>query len=132
MKLERCLLAGVLFATSAVMCEASYAAPAMSLSSVAGSPTTNITVSGTGFAGGAIVDVYFGTTHFCLTIATGTGAATCTIKVPKDAPPQTHWITAVQRNTATGVKSLLSCAPTGGSSTDAMPPTPATIRMRTR
>src|SRR5205823_11909597 len=51
-----------------------------------------------------LVDVYFDTTDLCLTIASGTGNVSCTIKIPKDAQPQTHWISAVQRSTSTGAQ----------------------------
>ena len=89
---------------AAMSCETAIAAPAMSLSSLAGPPTTTVTVAGTGFSASALVDIYFDTTDLCLSIADGTGKASCTIKVPKDAQPQTHWISIIQRSTSTGAQ----------------------------
>src|SRR5438552_13691321 len=80
------------------------ATPAVSLSLPAGPPTTPVIVTGTGFSPSAAVDIYFDTTDLWLTIADGTGKASCAIKVPKDAQPQTHWISAVQRSTSTGAQ----------------------------
>jgi outer membrane protein assembly factor BamB len=90
--------------TAAMLCETAIAAPAMSLSSLAGPPTTTVTVSGTGFSASAQVDIYFDTTDLCLAVASGAGAISCAIKVPKDAQPQTHYISAIQRNTGTGAQ----------------------------
>jgi outer membrane protein assembly factor BamB len=80
------------------------AAAAISLSAPAGPPTMSVTVSGAGFTAGALVDIYFDTTDLCLQFANASGAVSCLIKVPKDAPPQTHWITAVQRNNGAGAQ----------------------------
>ena len=85
-------------------CDRALAAPALSLSLAAGPPTTTVTVLGTGFSASALVDVYFDLTDLCLTIASDTGNVICAIKVPNDAQPQTHWISAVQRSTSTGAQ----------------------------
>jgi outer membrane protein assembly factor BamB len=69
-----------------------------------GPPTTTVTVSGTSFGANVLVDIYFDTTDLCLAIASGAGNISCTIKIPKDAQPQTHWISAVQRSTSTGAQ----------------------------
>lgn len=50
-----------LCAMSFLLAVAASAAPSLSLSSASGPPTTNLTVSGTGFAADALIDVYFGT-----------------------------------------------------------------------
>jgi outer membrane protein assembly factor BamB len=97
-------IAGSLFTASAMLCGTAVAAPALSLSLAAGPPTTTITVSGTGFSASALVDIYFDMTDLCLSIASGTGSVSCAIKVPKEAQPQTLWISAVQRNTSTGAQ----------------------------
>ena len=83
---------------------AAVAAPAITLAPKAGPPTTVLEVSGTGFGANAAVDVYFDTAHLCLAFANGAGAASCTITVPKDAQPQAHWLSMLQRNTGTGAQ----------------------------
>src|SRR5882724_8810176 len=93
---------------AAMLCETAIAAPAMSLSSLTGPPTTTVTVSGTGFTASALVDIYFDTTDLCLTIAGGTGNIRCVIQIPKDAQPQTHWISAVQRSTSIGAQKSIT------------------------
>jgi hypothetical protein len=45
-----------------------FAQPAMTLSPAAGPPTTNLTVSGSGFVASAAVDIYFDTTNLALTV----------------------------------------------------------------
>jgi outer membrane protein assembly factor BamB len=92
------------FAALSLVLQSAFAAPAVTLAPGVGPPTTSVTVNGTGFGAGALVDVYFDTTHLCLTFATPAGAANCTIRVPKDAQPQVHWISAVQRSTLTGAQ----------------------------
>lgn len=70
----------------------------------AGPPTTKVTVTGTGFAPDAAVDVFFDTTDLCLSFASAAGAVSCLITVPKDAAPQAHWISLRQQSTSTGVQ----------------------------
>jgi eukaryotic-like serine/threonine-protein kinase len=89
---------------AAMLCETAIAAPAMGLSALIGPPTTTVTVAGTGFSASALVDIYFDTTDLCLAVASDAGAISCVIKVPKDAQPQTHYISAIQRNTGTGAQ----------------------------
>src|SRR5438270_2459625 len=79
-----------------------FAGPAITVSPVAGPPTTTIKVSGTGFGAKAAVDIYFDTTDVCVALATAAGAISCGIEAPYYAQPQTHYISAVQRNTGTG------------------------------
>src|SRR5438094_8541580 len=97
------LAAGVL-AGAFLTFDVAFAAPAVTSSPASGPPTTKITVTGTGFGANAAVDVYFDLTDLCLALASDTGGFTCTIKAPQDAQPQTQWISAVQRNTGTGVQ----------------------------
>jgi outer membrane protein assembly factor BamB len=96
--------AGLLLLSAASLGQPALAAPVLSLSPTVSPPTTNVNVAAGGFAAGALVDIYFDTTDLCLTVASATGNASCVIKVPKDAQPQFHWITAAQRNTGTGVQ----------------------------
>jgi len=83
---------------------AAVGAPTVALAPKIGPPTALVTVNGAGFGAYAAVDVFFDTSAMCLTFADGAGAATCTIKVPKDAQPQTHWVSMLQRGTATGAQ----------------------------
>src|SRR5438270_7558009 len=79
-----------------------FAGPAITVSPVAGPPTTTIKVSGTGFGAKAAVHIYSDTTDVCVALATAAGAISCGIEAPYYAQPQTHYISAVQRNTGTG------------------------------
>jgi outer membrane protein assembly factor BamB len=90
------------FAGTLISFNVAFAAPAITVSPAAGPPTTTIAVSGTGFGANAAVDIYFDLTDLCLALASDIGAFSCVISAPKDAQPQTHWISAVQRNTGTG------------------------------
>ena len=98
------LLAGLFFAASPILSGTVRAAPLVSLSPAVGPPKTTVNVSGTGFGANALVDIYFDMSDLCLTFASDTGTVSCAIKVPKDAQPQTHWISAVQRSTSTGAQ----------------------------
>jgi hypothetical protein len=76
---------------------AAFAAPAVTVAPAVGPPTTKVVVTGSGFGPFMPVDIYFDSGDLCLAIANGAGAVSCAIKVPKDAQPQGHWITALQR-----------------------------------
>jgi hypothetical protein len=80
------------------------AAPALSLSPVAGPPTVKVTVSGSGFSAYEAVDVYFDTEDLCLSATNGSGAFTCTLQVPKEALPGSHWLSAVGRKSGLAVQ----------------------------
>src|SRR6059058_3841317 len=70
------------------------AAPAVTLSSSTGPPTTTLTVSGTGFAASSLVDVYWDLTQVAFGSTTSTGAMNpMTITVPASATPGTHQVT---------------------------------------
>ena len=94
------ILAALLLFTA----HAAATAPAVTTAPKVGPPTTKITVIGTGFAVTQLIDIYFDQTDLCLTASSDTGSFSCTIKVPKDAQPQTHWLTAVQRFTGTAAQ----------------------------
>src|SRR5439155_10699768 len=96
--------AGLLLCSLAMMSAPALTTPAVSISPAVGPPTTAVKVSGIGFSASALVDIYFDMTDLCLTIASDTGNISCAIKVPKDAQPQAHWISAVQRSTGTGAQ----------------------------
>src|SRR4051794_35791985 len=80
------------------------ATPAVTLAPGVGPPTTAITVSGTGFSASAPVDIYFDVTDMCLAIATAGGTISCTFTAPKDAQPQAHYVSAVQRSPVIGAQ----------------------------
>ncbi len=88
------ILIGFLF--SAV---AAFAVPVVTMVPAVGPPTAKANVNGTGFAPSVLIEIYFDTTNLCLAVTNGSGAFTCKITVPKDAQPQQHWVTAVQRYT---------------------------------
>jgi outer membrane protein assembly factor BamB len=92
------------FAGCFLFCGLSLAAPSITLSPPQGPPTTKIDVSGTGYGANAAVDIYFDTIDVCLVIATGAGDISCGIKVPREAQPHAHWISAVERGTNTGAQ----------------------------
>lgn len=100
----RCLAGGALGLAAATLATPAMAAPSMSLNVQAGPPTTSLAASASGFAANTLVDFYFDMSNVCLAIANGNGNASCIFNVPKEAQPQTHWISAVQRNTATGAQ----------------------------
>jgi outer membrane protein assembly factor BamB len=85
------------------------AAQTITLSKKTGSPTAALTVSGTGFAAKAAIDIYFDTTDEVLVIAGSTGAFTAApVAVPASAIPGSHWISAIQRSTGTGAQAAFS------------------------
>lgn len=80
------------------------AAPGITMTPASGPPTTALTVKGTGYPAGAVVDIYFDTGAKCLVLASGTGTWTCRFRADKQAQPGQHFITAVQRSTGTGLQ----------------------------
>ncbi len=88
----------------ALMATTALAAPVETLAPAVGPPTTSVKVSLSGFAASSAVDIYFDTTDLCLAFTTPAGVATCTINVPRDAQPKTHYITALVRGTASGAQ----------------------------
>jgi outer membrane protein assembly factor BamB len=73
------------------------AGQALKLSSSSGPPTSSTRVSGSGFAAGEAVDVYFDTTDAVLATANSTGAFRVELQVPASAQPRVHYVTAVGR-----------------------------------
>ncbi len=51
-----------------------FAQPAVTLSVKAGPPTTNLSVSGSGFPASTAVDIYFDTTDLALTVTNSSGS----------------------------------------------------------
>lgn len=77
---------------------ASFVTAAVKVSPAVDHPSASIKVSGTGFAANEAVDVYFDTTDELLAVTNGSGAfGRYPMRVPSDALPGTHWITAVGR-----------------------------------
>jgi len=95
--------------TMILLAAGTLAGQTITLSKKTGSPTAALTVSGTGFAAKAAIDIYFDTTDEVLVIASSTGAFTAApVTVPATALPGSHWISAVQRSTGTGVQVAFS------------------------
>jgi outer membrane protein assembly factor BamB len=83
-----------------------FAQPAISLSRPGGPPTTQLRVSGSGFAAYAEIDIYFDTKDEALAIANSAGSfSNIAIKAPASALPGTHWVSAVQRSNRIGAQS---------------------------
>src|SRR5438067_9444082 len=75
------------------------AALGVTLSLLAGPPTTVVTVSGTGFAANEGVDVFFDTTDAALAGTDSTGAFSgVAITVPAGALPGKHWVSVEGRH----------------------------------
>ncbi len=92
------------FLLAIVGASAVAAAPAITLSADQATPTASVTVSATGFPPRVAVDFYFDLSHTCLVFSGSTGAASCVIKVPRDATPQQHWISVMRRYAGTGAQ----------------------------
>jgi outer membrane protein assembly factor BamB len=85
------------------------ALPSETLSPVAGHPKITTKVSGSGFVPGEGVDVYFDTADELLVIADGAGNFSGKeLKVPADALPGTHWITALGRKDGEGAQAAFA------------------------
>lgn len=77
---------------------AGAATPAVTLSPIANHPQGTTEVSGTGFGAGEAVDIYFDTADELLVVTNGSGAFSAhAVDIPADAPPGTHWVTAIGR-----------------------------------
>src|SRR4051812_29948859 len=97
------LLAAIAWALPAV------ALPAETLSPVSGHPKITTKVSGSGFVPGEGVDIYFDTTDELLVIADGSGNFSGKeLKIPADALPGTHWITALGRQDGEGAQAAFT------------------------
>ena len=82
-----------------------FSQPAISLSPTDAPPTSNLWISGSGFAPHAKIDIYFGTQDKALAIADGSGSfSQIAIPAPASALPGTHWVTAVERSEHTGAQ----------------------------
>lgn len=88
----------ILVVFSLALASGAAAAPKVTLRPTAGPPTTKVTVTGTGFPPLSIVDIFFDTTDLLLAATDDTGRFVTSIKVPKGAIPDKHWITAIARN----------------------------------
>ena len=84
-----------MFLSVVLLCGVCFAQPALTLSAAGGPPTTNLTVSGTGFPASTAVDIYFDTNNLALAVTDGTGSFSgIKIQVPASALPGTNWVTA--------------------------------------
>ena len=75
-----------------------FAAPGVNLAPTTGHPKATTQVSGSGFGTSEAVDIYFDTTDMLLGVTDGSGNfGKYPLKVPANALPGTHWITAIGR-----------------------------------
>jgi len=82
-----------------------FSQPAISLSPTDGPPTTNLRVSGGGFAPNAKIDIYFGTQDEAVAMTNGSGSfSQIAIPAPASALPGTHCVSAVERSGHTGAQ----------------------------
>jgi len=73
--------------------------PAITLTLLAGPPTSSVSVSGTNFGRSEAVDIYFDTADEALAATNGQGQFSgISIQVPAGAVPGTHWVTAIGRH----------------------------------
>src|SRR5271165_6949544 len=90
---------GAACALACLLMDVALAAPSVKLSKTSGAPTTNITVSGSGFSASSLIDIYFDTTDMVLAVSSSTGVfSNIALQVPAAAQPGTHWVTAVVRS----------------------------------
>jgi outer membrane protein assembly factor BamB len=81
------------------------AQPSLKLSATSGPPTTNLTVSGTGFADSSLIDIYFDTIDMVLAASSATGGFSgIALQIPSAAQPGTHWVTAVVRSSGSAAQ----------------------------
>jgi hypothetical protein len=80
-----------------------FAAPSINLSEQIGPPTSQILVSGSGFAPNVGVDIYFDTKDEALVVTNNEGEFhNAKIHAPSSAHPGEHWVTALERNNDKG------------------------------
>ena len=90
---------GVLCAMTCLLTALAVGAPAVGLSPASGPPTTNVIVSGSGYAPGMLIDIYFGATDEVLAVSSASGEFAIALHVPAVAQPGIHWVTAAARRT---------------------------------
>ena len=74
------------------------AAVSVNSSPSSGAPSTQVTLTGSGFTAHEAVDVYFDSTDEALVSADGSGGISATLTIPSSAQPGSHWLTAVGRS----------------------------------
>jgi len=88
---------------AALVADPALAGPTLTLSIAVGHPKASVNVSGTGFTPNEAIDVYFDTTDTQLVFADDSGKFSARkVKVPADAVPGAHWISAVGRKNGDG------------------------------
>jgi hypothetical protein len=73
--------------------------PGASVSPATGSPTTAVTVTGSGFDKFSSIDVYFDSTDLALGVSNGSGVVSVKLTLPSSATAGAHWITLDERAT---------------------------------
>jgi outer membrane protein assembly factor BamB len=91
--------------TVAFLAAPAAAVPVLKISPNAGHPKLVTLVSGTGFAAGEVVDIYFDTTDKILVFTDAAGKfGSHELDIPSDALPGTHWVTAIGRKNGDGTQ----------------------------
>jgi outer membrane protein assembly factor BamB len=86
-----------------LLLSSALAAPSITLSKKVGPPTTEILVSGSGFAANVGVDIYFDTKDEALVVTNNEGEFhNAAAYAPRSAFPGEHWVTALERNNDKG------------------------------
>jgi len=105
MKIAQCALIALLGSTST----AAWAAPSVTLNSSTDHPQATDKVSGSGFPAYAAIDIYWDTTDILLGTSDGNGNfGPLKYKVPSDALPGEHWISAVSRKKGIAAQALFT------------------------
>lgn len=95
------LLAGLLFADSAL-------AATLSTNQAAPPPKYLLTVTGSGFGAQEAVDVFLDTTDMALAFTSGSGAFSVQFRIPAEAVPGSHYITALGRKSGRGKQKVIT------------------------
>lgn len=74
--------------------------PGVIVNATSGPPTSAQTLNYSGFGAYEAVDIYFDTEDVALAVASAAGAGNLSFRLPADAIPGTHWVTAVGRRAA--------------------------------
>jgi outer membrane protein assembly factor BamB len=77
-------------------------------SPTSGPPTTQATLTGSGFGAHEAVDVYFDFTDEVLVSADGSGGISATLTIPSSAQPGSHWLTAVGRTSGRSAQTAVA------------------------
>ena len=95
------LFAGLLFAGTALCAT-------LSTNKTAAPPKYLLTVTGSGFGASEAVDVFFDTADMALAFTNGSGAFSVQFRIPAEAVPGEHYITALGRKSGNGKQKVMT------------------------